>query len=50
MTVKELIEQLKELDAEGKGDVPVVWTGMSLTYDVELTETTRGGKPVILVN
>lgn len=50
MTVKELRELCQQLEKEGKGENPVIWQSLSHTWDIALTETTRGGKPVILVN
>lgn len=50
MKISELRAELQRLEAQGKGDVPVIWESVEHTYDVILRETTRGGKPVLVVN
>lgn len=50
MTVDDVIREFQKLSAEGKGTCPVVWQSLTHTWDIEPRDTTRNGRPVILVN
>jgi hypothetical protein len=50
MTIDDLFRYCQSKKIEGKGDWPVIWESLSHSWPVEPKETTRGGKPVILIN
>lgn len=50
VTVTDLRKELQRLELEGKGDMLCIWNSMTHSYSVELLETTRNNKPVLVVN